>query len=106
MSSNKCTFHHLFDPMTDKCVDCSVSREAYFNQGQATFVPADPLALPFNPNFAAGLATKRLGIGTDGEEVHIYSSPNSYNALKCECGSDAVGSPYHSPWCPKYTKPD
>ena len=26
--------------------------------------------------------------------------------VKCECGSDAVGSPRHSEWCPKYRKED
>jgi hypothetical protein len=27
--------------------------------------------------------------------------PN-FNTIKCTCGSDAVGSPRHSTWCPKF----
>lgn len=26
----------------------------------------------------------------------------SWRSAKCECGSQAVGSPTHSDWCPRY----
>ena len=31
---------------------------------------------------------------------------STFKEKRCECGSDTVGSPMHSAWCPKYEKFD
>jgi hypothetical protein len=36
----------------------------------------------------------------DGEWV-LVTKNKCASCTKCECGSDKVGNPYHSSWCPK-----
>lgn len=33
-----------------------------------------------------------------------WEPPGKEKETKCECGSDKVGSPFHSKWCPKHEK--
>jgi hypothetical protein len=34
--------------------------------------------------------------------LNTQCAPDVEHKSKCECGSEAVGSPRHSDWCPKY----
>ena len=36
--------------------------------------------------------------------VSICNSCPQEKEIKCECGSESVGSPRHSTWCPKFSK--
>lgn len=40
--------------------------------------------------------------GSSPDKRYPLVSPNT--SIKCECGSDSVGSPRHSQWCPKHDK--
>lgn len=39
---------------------------------------------------------------TDVEELNKELSGPDVSSPKCECGSEALGSPQHSSWCPKF----
>ena len=32
----------------------------------------------------------------------LFTHSAKHNVVKCECGSEALGSDRHSTWCPKY----
>lgn len=87
--------HDRFDhtgirPVQDHCVKCARKRVVCVFEADPAKVGPDPYGL-----FRTGVWVDRYGVVRNGD------GPAAPRPKACECGSEKVGSPRHSGWCPR-----